>query len=56
LTRRRVDHLGVLADQDPPGPGSHPSRTVIAASAALSGASTPEVVVHLREHQAHFLV
>jgi hypothetical protein len=21
---RRVDHLGVLADQDPPGPATHP--------------------------------
>jgi hypothetical protein len=29
---------------------------VIAASAALSGASPRKSFVHLREHQAHFIV
>jgi len=56
LARRRVDHLGVLADQDPPGPARTPSGMVSAVSAALSGVSPPEVLVHLREHRAHFIV
>ena len=35
---RGVDHLGVLADEDPPRADLTPSRMTVAASAALTGA------------------
>ncbi len=49
---QRVERLGVLADEDPPGPGSHPvednGRRISRADRRL----VPEVGVHPHEHLA----
>jgi hypothetical protein len=45
MARHRLDHLGVLADQDPPGPGSHPVEDGDRRLGRAQRCLAPEVVV-----------
>src|SRR6266481_1611680 len=51
----RVEHLGVLADEDPPGPGSHSVEDDRRRAGRAERRLVPEVGHHPREHLAQVI-